>query len=201
MHTSSPPTSMPSSSAEVEITPSRSPSKSRRSIARRSSGRKPLRYDEMRGASCGLRLQHPQVHELGDAARLGERDRAQARAHAAPEQPSRRGVGRRLGLERGEPALGRGRAVLGDHVELAPEQLAREARRVARPSPSRRRSAAPRRGGAPPAGAAAAPARSARRARRGRCGPRPRPRARGSGRTPSTRRARAGSRSGACRAW
>jgi hypothetical protein len=82
MQTSSPPTSMPSSSAEVAITPESEPVE-QPTLDLAALGRQESRAiaADPRG-ELGLRLDDPVVQQLGDHARLRERDRAQPRASA-----------------------------------------------------------------------------------------------------------------------
>ena len=127
---SSRPTSIPSSSAFVALTPSSSPSSSRRSISRRccgrvagAVGREPRVVAEPVGGEA--------VDQLGGAAALGEAERAQAaldevghqlrrlaeRARAQPQLL----VGQRRVPERDRP-LGARRGVVADHRRLDAEQ-------------------------------------------------------------------------------
>ena len=201
MQTSRPPTSMPISSAEVEITPSSAPENSFCSISRRSSGRKPARYDEIRSRSCGsASITQVWISSVTRRALVNAIVRKPETDREA-EQLRRRGVGRGPDRVHQHHVAARARRAVGlDHRGDAAGERLRQFARIR----DRRRGAddlrAARRDAPPRAAAAAAPARRARRRRRGRCAARRSRRGAATRRTPSSSRASAGCPRAACRA-
>ena len=202
---------MPSSSASVAVTPSSSPSTSRRSISRRWSGRVagPVRR-EPRGRLGVEPLRGETVDQLRGLAALGEADRPQAagdelgeEARASPSALARSCSGSSTtgGFQKAIVRAARGAASSSITVGIEAEQRAGQLAGVG----DRRRGEQELRLGAvdlrAPAGAAGARCRRGSRRRRGRRGPRPRRRSGGwRGRPPSGRGA-GGRRRGACPGW
>ena len=152
---SSRPMSIPSSSASVALTPSRSPSTRRRSISRRCCGRvagavrrEPRRGGRVEPVGCEA------VDQLGSLAALREADRAQAALRELCEQTRRvaeRGSAHaellveQLGVPEHDGSLRARRGVVADDGRLHAEQSFARARRGSRSSRRRAGTAAPRR--------------------------------------------------------
>ena len=206
---SSMPTSIPSSSAFVALTPRSSPANEAlldlaalRGRVAGAVGREPGGVAEAVGREL--------VDQLGGAAALREHERAQAALDEVGHQLRRLGerarplaqllVDQRRVPERDRP-LGLRRSVLADHGEVEARQVVRRARRGSRSSPRRGGTAGRLRTRARAGAGGGGRCRRASRRRRGRRAPRRRRRSGGwKARRPSGRGAAARPR-GACPGW